>query len=468
MSQMASTQPNPAAARLPKPPGPRGQFFWGSLPDLQRDMLGLYRDSTRQYGDVVTLRFAGFDTFTVSHPDHFKHILQDNNKNYGRNPFVNELVKLFTGLSLFTADGPDWLSRRRLMQPAFHRQRIAGFGAVMRTAVQQMLAEWDAAPDGHEVEVDQALMALTLRVAGQALFSVDLLGESQALGQAFTDMSEYLNYRMKNPFPPPMFIPTAPNRLYQRTRRTLDEKIYALIRQRRAAATQPNDLLAMLMEARDADTGQGMGDEQLHHEIETMMFAGHETTAATLTWAFYLLSQHPDPAAKLHAELDRVLAGRAPTLEDLAQLPYTRLVIDEVLRMYPPAFGITRASLGPDVIGGYRVPAKASVTMLTWNAHYDPRFWDAPERFDPERFLPERSSGRPPFAYLPFGAGPRQCIGNIFALNEAQLLLASIAQRYTLRLKPGHPVQPRPVFVLRTSHGLPMLAERRPQPAPAA
>lgn len=460
MAQMSSTHTSPAALR-PLPPGPRGQFFWGSLADLQRDMLGLYRSSARQYGDAVRLRFAGVDTFTYSHPDDFKHVLQDNNKNYGRNPFINDLVRMFVGDSLFTTDGPDWLSRRRLMQPAFHRQRVAGFGALMSAAAQAMLAEWDAAPDGRPLELEQTLNALTLRIAGQALFSVDLLAESGTLGGGFNGMSEYINYRMKHPFTPPLIIPTKANRLYKNTRRLLDEKIYALIRQRRAEPGPHTDLLGMLMEARDADTGAGMTDAELHNEIAVMMFAGHETTAATLAWAFYLLAQHPAAEAQLHAELDSVLAGRAPTLDDLPRLPFTRMVVDETLRMYPPAFGITRASLGPDVLGGYRLPAKASVTLLTWNAHYDPRFWDAPDAFDPERFLPERSAHRPAFAYLPFGAGPRQCIGNIFALSEAQLVLASLAQRYQLRLKPGHPVTPRPIFVLRTSHGLPMTAHRR-------
>ncbi len=459
MSQMTSTQTS--TRRLPLPPGPRGQFILGSLRELQRDMLGLYRDSAREFGDVVKLRFMGLDTFTVSHPDHFKQVLVDNNKNYSRNPLINDLVRMFVGDSLFTTDGGDWLSRRRLMQPAFHRQRIAAFGKLMSAATSAMLESWDAGPDGQLVQLDPALMALTLRIAGQALFSVDLLGESRALGEGFTGMSEYINYRMNHPFPPPMFVPTKANRLYKRTRRLLDEKIYGLISQRRAEAGEHSDLLGMLMEARDADTGEGMTDEQLHNEIAVMMFAGHETTAATLAWAFYALSQNAAVEAKLHAELDSVLAGRAPTLDDLPRLPYTRMVVDETLRMYPPAFAVTRASLGPDVMGGYRLPAKASVTLLTWNAHYDPRFWDEPDRFDPERFTAERSANRAAFAYLPFGAGPRQCIGNIFALSEAQLVLASMAQRYQLRLRPGHLVTPRPIFVLRTSHGLPMTAHRR-------
>jgi cytochrome P450 len=448
-------------AALPLPPGPRGQPFFGSIADYRRDLLGLYRRAALEYGDIVRIRFFGADTFAFSHPDHFKYILQDRNRNYRRNAFLNGIVRLFLGDSLFTTDGDDWLSRRRLMQPAFHRQRIAGFGGLMAEAAQTALREWDARPDGQRLELDQAMMALTLRVAGQALFSVDLHTEAAALGAAFTGMSEYLNYRMGSPFQPPAWVPTRGNRLYNRTRRTLDEKIYALIRARRASAEEHNDLLGMMMAARDADTGETMSDVTLRNEVLVMMFAGHETTAAALTWAFSLLARHPEAEAKLHAELDTVLGGRAPSLADLPNLPYTRRVVDETLRLYPPAWGVGRQQVEADEIGGYRLPANSSITLVINNIHHDPRFWDAPEQFDPDRFLPERSASRHPFAYLPFGAGPRQCIGNQFALTEAHLVLAASAQRYQFRLIAGHPVQPRPVFVLRTSHGLPVTARRR-------
>jgi len=450
-----------AHVRPALPPGPRGQFIFGSLNDYRRDLLGLYRTAARDHGDIARITFFGQDTFAFSHPDYFKYVLQDHNKNYRRNEFLNSIVRLFLHDSLFTADGDDWLSRRRLMQPAFHRQRIAGFGGLMADAAQATLAEWDARPDGQRVELDQAMMAIALRVAGQALFSVDLHGEESALGRAFTDMSEILNYRMGNPFQFPAWVPTRSNRLYTRTHRALDDKIYAIIRARRASAEEHNDLLGMMMAARDADTGEAMSDATLRNEVLVMMFAGHETTAVTLGWAFYLLSQHPEVEAKLHAELDSVLAGRAPAIADLPNLPFTRRVVDETLRLYPPAWGIARQQVAPAEFGGYLLPANASLTLVINNVHHDERFWDHPERFDPDRFTPERSHGRHPFAYLPFGAGPRQCIGNQFALTEAHLVLAAIAQRYKFRLVEGHPVQPRPVFVLRTSHGLPMTAHRR-------
>jgi cytochrome P450 len=241
----------------------------------------------------------------------------------------------------------------------------------------------------------------------------------------------------------------------------MDRTIYSLIRERRASGEDRGDLLGMLLQARDADTGAGMADEEIHNEVGTFMFAGHETTAVTLTWTFYLLSQNPEAEGRLHSELDEVLAGRAPAMQDLPALRYTKMVLEEAMRLYPPAWGVTRQSIAADEIGGYRLPPNSSVSLIINNVHHDRRFWDEPEKFDPERFSPERSEGRPTFAYLPFGGGPRLCIGNQFALTEAQLLLASIAQRYALRLVPGHPVRPNPIFVLRTSHGLPMTLARR-------
>ena len=450
-----------APTRRPLPPGPRGHFLLGMIPELRRDLLGMYRDLARQYGDVVAVPFLGVTTFALSHPDHFKHVLQDHNRNYRRNTFFNNIVKLFNGENLFTTDGDDWLWRRRLMQPAFHRQRVTAFGALMTDSAGAMLDRWQTQPDGQPLWVDREMMQLTLRVAGKALFGVDLVGESRALGEAFTHTSEFVNYRLGAPFPVPLFIPTRRNREFRRAAQTLDRTIYALIRERRRSGEDRGDLLTMLTQARDEDTGESLNDEQVRNEIALMMFAGHETTAVTLTWTFYLLSGHPEVECQLHAELADVLGGRAPTIQDLPDLRYTRMVIEESMRLYPPAWGVARQSVQADEIGGYHIPADAGLSLIINNVHRDPRWWPDPEKFDPGRFTPERSADRPGFAYLPFGGGPRLCIGNQFAMTEAQMVLATIAQRYKLRLVPGHPVRPNPIFVLRTSHGLPMTPERR-------
>ena len=462
----------PPSAAHPLPPSPPSHPLFGLMREFRQDRIGLYRRVARDYGDVLRMRYLWVNTYTLSHPDDMRHVLVENNHNYVRNPFVNDVFKLFLGDGLFTLDGESWLSRRRLMQPAFHRQRLAGLGTLMTDAAEAMLADWAQWDDGQEIAVDEEMMKVTLRVVGQALFSVDLLGAARALGDAFTGVSEFVNYRMNTPFPPPLWAPTRRNRQFKAALATLDRTVYSIIAERKKTGThlseqmridkeEKGDLLDMLMAARDADTGPGMTDAELRNEVALLIFAGHETTATTLTWAFYLLSQHPEAEAKLHAELATVLGGRTPTLADLPNLPYNRMVIEETMRLYPPAWGVSRKSVAADVIGGYQLPANASLTLPITTLHHDPRWWEQPERFDPERFTPERSANRHKFAYLPFGAGPRQCIGNNFALMEAQLVLATVAQRYQLRLRPGHPVQPDPVFVLRTSHGLPMTVTRR-------
>lgn len=469
-------------ATFPLPPSPPSHPLLGLMREFRQDRIGLYRRMARDYGDVLRMRFLWVNTYTISHPDYVRHVLVENNHNYVRNPFVNDVFKLFLGDGLFTMDGESWLSRRRLMQPAFHRQRLAGLGTLMTDAVEAMLADWAQWQEGQEIAVDEEMMKVTLRVAGQALFSVDLLGAARTLGDAFTGVSEFVNYRMNTPFPPPLWLPTRRNRQFKAALATLDHTVYRIIEERKGTGAhllspssrrpfedeqmhidkeEKGDLLDMLMAARDADTGAGMTDEELRNEVALLIFAGHETTATTLTWAFYLLSQHPEAEAKLHAELATVLGGRTPTLADLPNLPYNRMVIEETMRLYPAAWGVSRKSVTADEVGGYQLPANASLTLPIATLHYDPRWWEQPERFDPERFTPERSANRHKFAYLPFGAGPRQCIGNNFALMEAQLVLATVAQRYQLRLRPGHPVQPDPVFVLRTSHGLPMTVVRR-------
>jgi cytochrome P450 len=244
---------------------------------------------------------------------------------------------------------------------------------------------------------------------------------------------------------------------------TLDNVVYAIINERRKQPVDLDtpDLLWMLLSARDEETGEGMSDQQLRDEVLILLLAGHETTATALTWTWYLLSQHPEVESRLHDELDTVLGGRRPSVEDLDKLPYTRMVIQEVLRLYPPAFGFTRHAVAEDEIGGYRIPANSMVFLTPYCTHRHPACWEEPEVFDPERFTPERSAGRPRFAYFPFGGGPRQCIGNAFALMEAQLVLASVAQRYCLRLVPGHPVEPQVQLTLRPRYGLPMTLHPR-------
>ncbi|MGQ0602834.1 MAG: cytochrome P450, partial [Anaerolineales bacterium] len=358
--------------------------------------------------------------------------------------------------NVFTGEGDFWRGQRRLMQPAFHRQRLAHFGQIMTDCATQMLDQrWAAAAaSGAPIDIAEEMMQVTLKVVGLALFSVDLSGGASELGHAFDAGDDYIAYRFRSILAPPPFIPTRENRAVQAAIRTVRGRILGMIRERRASGERRNDLLDMLMETRYEETGQGMDDEQIRRESQVMVAAGHETTATALTWVFYLLSQHPEVEQQLHDELARVLNGRTPAMSDLPNLPYTRMVIDEAMRLYPPAAITGRHTLAADELSGFAIPARRDVFIPIHAIHRDPRWWPEPDAFKPERFAAE--SDRPRFAYLPFGGGPRQCIGNIFAQTEAQLILATVAQRYSLRTLPGHIVEPELKLVLEPKGGLPM------------
>lgn len=455
----ATTPSVPARAvpGAPHPPLLAGRFLAGILPDFRADPLGLFLGAAREHGDVVRLRFGPAITYFFNHPDQVKQILQDNHRNFHKQTYLKQALGIFGSTeNIFLSDGDFWLRQRRLMQPAFHRQRIAAFVAMMAAQAEAMLAQWHSRPAGAPLDIEAEMMRLTLGIIGRALFGIDLSDEASELGHAFTVGSEVFAERTRKLFPLPIWVPTPRNRQFLAARRTVFRVIDEIIALRRREGGEHHDLLAMLMEARDEETGTGMDDQQLRYEMQVMLFAGHETTATALTWAFYLLAQHPEVAATLYAELDDVLGGRAVTVDDLPRLPYTRMVVEEAMRLYPPAWAMTRQSVAECEIGGYRVPANSSVMLAPYTTHRHPDFWPEPERFRPERFAPEAVAARPRFAYFPFGGGPRQCIGNTFALTEAQVILATVMQQARLHLVPGHPVRPTPLIALRTSDGLPM------------
>lgn len=459
---MAHTTSPAQFAHRQRPPGPRGHLLWGSLPDIQRDSLGFMRQITNQYGDIVHYRVGWVHSYLLNHPDYVKHVLQDNQKNYTKEIFSFKMLRWIVGYGLLTSDGAFWLRQRRLTQPAFHRQRIAALGPLMTGATIDLQLEWDALAQRSVVlDIDDAMMRLTLRIVGEALFGTNLSSKATQVGSAFTTLSEQLieRFRLLGLLPP--VLPTRRDREFRAAQYALDRVVYDIIQERRKADQDRGDLLSMLMLAHDEETGAQMNDDHLRDEVKTLMLAGHETTANALTWAWYLLSQHPEVEQQLHAELDSVLQGRAPTMNDLSKLRYTRMVVDEVLRLYPPAPLMPRLVVADDAIGGYRIPAKSAVVISIYTLHRHPAFWDNPDGFDPERFAPERETRRPRFAYFPFGGGPRQCIGNNFALAEAQLVLATLAQRYRLRLAPGFTPVPEALITLRPRGGMPMLLERR-------
>jgi cytochrome P450 len=472
---MADTVPNHAQAKKIErhPPGPRGHSLWGVSREFRRDTLGYMERLVNVYGPAVRFRFIpGFYGYLFCHPDQNKQILQENNRNYSKRPHpAFELLAPVLGRGLVTNEGDSWLQQRRLMQPVFHRQHIAAFGATMTEATVNMLARWHvAAANRQPLDMDHEMTQLTLEIVGKTLFSIDLTGEADRVGQAFTRLNRQIadlntvpfsNYMIKMPFLPN-------TRRINQNIAIVDDVVNRIIAERRQAEERQSgnpgvgreiDLLDMLIAARDEESGEGMDDRQLRDEVVTLLLAGHETTANTLSWTWYLLSQHAAAATKLQEELARVLNGRVPTMSDLPDLPYTRMVIDEALRLYPPAYAIGRWATAADEITGYDIPANAVITLSPFLTHRLPEFWPEPEKFEPERFTPEESARRPRYAYLPFGGGPRQCIGNVFALTEAQLILATIARHYRPRLQPGHQVALDPLITLRPRGGLPMLID---------
>ncbi len=459
MLQSGTTTSHPEPQLYP-PAISGGGLVLGSARDFARDTLQ-FIDTLAGRGDVVRYRFVVWPTLFLNRPEYIKQVLQENNHNYNKNVASTELLKSVLGTGLLTNDGASWLQRRRLIQPAFHRQRIAALGSLITTETTKLLDQWDDRPAGEAwLDVSNQMMGLTLRVVGLALFGADMSGEVDTVGTSFTAI---LNFLTRAAFRPYLLFPGVPargKRQFQAARRELDQVVYHIIARRRREGIEASDLLSMLVQARDEETGESMTDRELHDEIITLLLAGHETTAVALSWAWYLLSKQQGVESRLHDELDSVLGGRVPTSEDLPQLPYARMVIEETMRLYPPVWSILRRAVGDDEIGPYHVPAGTSIFISPYAMHRHPDFWEDPETFDPERFTPARSAGRPHFAYVPFGGGPRQCIGNTFALTEAQLILATVAQRYRLRMDPASQVKPNALITLRPQGGLRMRLER--------
>lgn len=443
-------------------PGPDGRTLLRYLRQIQQAPLAfLQQVAGGDYGDVVRFNVGLLDIYLVNHPAAVQRVLQDNHRNYSKNTFQYNLLRLVTGNGLLTSDGDFWLRQRRLAQPAFHRSQLAGFGRTMTAAAVAMLGRWQNQPANEPLDIDAEMMRVTLEIVGQALFSIDLSGEAAELTEAVLTTLDYILYRSRVPFAPPPAIPTRPNRRFKHALRRLDQTVYALIQQRRQRPDEGNDLLAMLLRAYDAETGEGMDDRQLRDEILTLVIAGHETVASALTWTWYLLAQYPEVEASLHAELQQQLNGRPPTIANLPQLPYTRQVFDEALRLYPPAWLITRRAEAADQLNGYPIPAGALVVISPYVMHRHPTYWPDPTHFRPERFAPDEANKRPRYAYLPFGGGPRQCIGNTFALTEATLILATVGQQYRLALAPGYRLELEPLVTLKPKGGLPMRLEKR-------
>jgi len=442
----------------PLPRGPRGHFLLGSGPDFARDQLGFYAECAREYGDLVPVRFGPRRGLLAFHPDAIEEVLVTRNRDFVKSPGVRLLARLL-GNGLLLSEGAVWLRQRRLVQPAFHRQRIAAYGEVMTASAARRLAGWK---DGDVLDVHAEMMALTQVIVAKTLFDADVSDESYAIAQASNVLAEDFGARLGSLLQlVPSWVPTPANLRTRRAVRRLDEVVYRMIAARRRSAEDRGDLLSILLQAQDADDGSRMTDQQVRDEVMTLFMAGHETTAVALSWTWYLLAQHPEVDAGLADELRSVLGERPPSVDDLPALPYTEMIVSESMRLYPPAYGIARQVVNPTEVAGHPLSPGLIVILPTWVVHRDRRWFDDPEAFRPERWADGLARRLPRFAYFPFGGGPRQCIGNGFAMMEAVLLLAAIAQRFRLTMEPGQRVTPTPYVTLRPEPGPRMRLARR-------
>jgi cytochrome P450 len=434
-----------------RPPGPPPRFLLGNFPLLGHDPLAVFTRWARDFGDMFYYRAGWIHVYFLNHPDLIESVLISQSQNFAKDKVIQN-SRWFLGQGLLTSEGSEWRRQRRLCQPAFHRERLSSYGQTMGAYTEEMLTTWS---EGESRDIHQEMMRLTMRIVAKVLFSVEVSEDAQKVATSLNLLMRHTSgLRMIMP-PPLRHLPLPALVRVKRAVRELDEVVNRIIRERRTSGADTGDLLSMLMAARDED-GSVMTDRQLRDEIMTFLLAGHETTAVSLSWTWYLLSQHPEAARKLHQELRDVLGGRTPQLEDMAHLPYTDRVVKESMRLYPPAWSLARTTAKEMEVGGYRLPVGANVVMSPWIMHRDPRFFENPERFDPERWAVEIVQRLPRFAYFPFGGGPRLCIGASFAMMEANLLLATIAQRFQLSLVPGHPVVPQPGITLRPRHGIQM------------
>jgi len=446
-------------ADLRYPPGPRSTIPGRYVLAYRRNPLAFLQKLAHEYGDIAYLKFGSQHFVLLNHPDLIKDVLVTHHRNFTKG-LVLQRAKRLLGEGLLTSEGNFHLRQRRLVQPAFHRQRIHAYGTVMTDYAVRMRARWQ---DGMTLDIAQEMRRLTLAVVGKALFNADVEAEADQVGEALSTIFTLFSSRLFLPLAEVLEkLPLPANFRSRQAQAHLNAIIYRMIDQRRSSGEDQGDLLSMLLLAQDEENdGDRMSDIQVRDEALTLFLAGHETTANALTWTWYLLGRHPEVEAQLHAELDMVLGGRLPTVDDLPQLPYTRMVLSESMRLYPPAWGVGRRAIGEYEAGGYMVPAGSIIVMSQYLMHRDGRYYSDPLRFDPQRWTPEAQAKRPKFAYFPFGGGPRVCIGEGFAWMEGTLLLATIAQHWRMRLVEGHPVALHPLITLRPKYGMRMTIERR-------
>ena len=448
---MQTPTPSPSAA--PLPPLVPGLPLVGSLPELSR--LGMLEFIERHWptlGDVFRARVGPRTLVVVVHPDGVERVLASNKENYIKGATYDS-IRLLTGQGLLTLEGDAWKKRRRLEQPSFHRESIRKLVSTFASVTRGALESWRRRlPEGGVLEMHHEMMGLTLEVVGETLFGQRLSSEDvDVSGRNFGEALQLVSERGSSPVRLPLAVPTPDNLRLRRALKLLDTQVHSIITRARIEPAKGPTLLSMLIDARDADTAEALTDKELRDEVITLFLAGHETTALLLTWGLILLGEHPEVVRRMRDEVQAVLGDREPTAEDLPKLPYLRQVIDEILRLRSPTWTVARDVVADDVICGHRVCKGERVLPISYLTHRHPEFWDEPQRFDPDRFSPERSKGRNTWSYFPFSLGSRICIGNIFSLAEAQVVLAMLLQKVDFELALSAPVKPLAHATLRPS-----------------
>jgi cytochrome P450 len=450
-----------ASQRLP--PSPPGHWLSGNLPEFRRDMLGFFAHCAQQYGDLVAVRLGPRKVHLAFHPDFVEQVLVSENRKFGKS-YVFELLRPMLGNGLLNSEGQFWLRQRRLAQPAFNKNSVNNYAGAIVADTQRLLNQWT---DGGKTDLHHEMSRLTLAIVGRALMDMDLSDVTDEVAPPLESAMRDFSRRFESAWNPPVWVPTPRNRRAKRNVRKLDAVVNRIIRQRRQEGRDHGDLLSKLIAARD-EVDTGMTDRQLRDEVMTIFLAGHETTANALVWTWYLLALNPDIERRLLSEISTVVGDRWPELRDVPNLTYTEAVVNESLRLFPPAYAFSRRVLANTTIGGYHIPAGSAVLLSQWIIHRDARWFDQPERFMPERWLSNPSKPRPDYAYFPFGGGPRVCIGNTFAMLELVLIVAAIAPRFRFQLIQPESVRPWPSVTLRSNNGIPaFIRARTPAPVPS-
>lgn len=441
------------------PPGPPGLPVLGNLPEIARDPLAFYTRCARRYGDIVRYRVPRVTAYLLNHPEFIEFVLLTGRHNFVKGRAIKSAGPVL-GNGLFILEGDAWRRERRLVQPAFHRERVARESANMVRLAEDRFANWH---EGAVLDMHGQMNELAETIATQSLLGTAPGVDDGAVTEAFRACQIEFQAGLRTGLLIPPGLPTPGHRRLRRAVARLDQIVYRLIGERRAQPATGDDVLAILLRARGAN-GARLSDRQLRDDVLNIYLAGHDPPGAGLAFACYLLARHPDVQDRLHAEVHAVLAGRSPSAADLPHLRFTEMVMRETLRLYPPAWAIGRVAVQDCEIGGYRVHAGESVTLSQWVMHRDPRYYDRPEHFDPERWLPERMQGLPRFAYFPFGGGPRLCLGDTFAMQELCLVVATLVARYQLRPAGSGPLELLPAITLHPKHAVPVCLVPRSQP----